>query len=80
MLLPRGHAHCRRRTASSQREMRMNLHRITSSTVGLLVAALLLLVTGTYTDNGGFQLAGAMLLVVAVLIAFRQASSRDDSA
>lgn len=58
----------------------MNLHRITSSTVGLLVAALLLLVTGTYTDNGGFQLAGAMLLVVAVLIAFRQASSRDDSA
>lgn len=57
----------------------MNLQQITSSTVALLVAALLLLITGTYTGNGGFELAGSLLLVVAVLVALRQASNRDGS-
>lgn len=51
---------------------------ISASTIALLVSGLVVLGTGTYTDNGGFQLAGAILLVVGVLLALRQATSRRD--
>ena len=57
----------------------MNLKQITSSTISLIVAAILLLVVGTYTDNGGFQLAGAILLTIPIITAFNQARKRDSS-
>ena len=56
----------------------MNLKQITSSTISLIVAAILLLVVGTYTDNGGFQLAGG-LLTITLITAFNQARQRDSS-
>lgn len=51
----------------------MSLKRIAPETFALIVVGLLVLVVGAYTDNGGFRLAGAILLVVGVLVAFRQA-------
>ena len=53
----------------------MNLKQVTSSTVALIVAALVVLGVGTYTDNGGFQFAGALILLVGVILAFSQAKS-----
>lgn len=57
----------------------MNLKQITSSTISLIVAAILLLVVGTYTENSGFQLAGAILLTITIITAFNQARKRDSS-
>lgn len=57
----------------------MNLKQIKSGTISLLVAGVLMLVVGTYTANGGFQLAGGLLLVVTVILAISQAASRTDS-
>lgn len=54
----------------------MNLQRVTSSSLSLLVAGVFVLLVGTYTDNGGFQLAGALLLVVGLIRAFNQARNR----
>jgi len=51
---------------------------IPASTIALLVSGLLILATGTYTENGGFQLAGAIVLAVGVLLALRQATGRRD--
>ncbi|WP_162374178.1 hypothetical protein [Pseudoxanthomonas sangjuensis] len=56
----------------------MGLKQIRSSTVALLVAALLFLAVGTYTDNGGFRLAGELILAVGLLVAFSQAMKRND--
>ena len=55
----------------------MNLKRIKSSTIAVMVAALLILLTGTYTDNGGFQLAGILVLVGGLVMAFTEASKHD---
>jgi len=57
----------------------MNLRQITPATISLLVAALVWLLVGTYTDNGGFQLAGVILLVVVLITAFNQARDRGKS-
>ena len=57
----------------------MNLKQITSSTISLIVAAILLLVVGTYTENSGFQLAGAILLTITIITAFNQARKRGSS-
>ncbi len=57
----------------------MNLKQITSSTISLIVAAILLLVVGTYTENSGFQLAGGILLTITLITAFNQARKRDSS-
>lgn len=54
----------------------MNLRQISSSAIALLVAALFLIAAGTYTGNGGFQLAGVLVLVVAAILAFNQARGR----
>jgi hypothetical protein len=54
----------------------MNLKQIKSSTIALLVAGVLILAVGTYTTNGGFQLAGGLVLLVAIILAISQASSR----
>ena len=54
----------------------MNLRQISSSTIALLLAAAFLIAVGTYTSNGGFQLAGALVLVVGGLLAFNQARDR----
>ncbi len=51
----------------------MQLSQIKPTTIALLLAALFMVVVGTYTDNGGFQLAGIILLVVVLITAFNQA-------
>lgn len=45
---------------------------VSSTAIALIVAALLTLVSGIYTDNGGFQLAGAMVFLVAVVLAIKE--------
>ena len=54
----------------------MNLKNIKSTSYALLVAGLVILLTGTYTDNGGFQLAGGMLIFITLIIALGQAGSK----
>ena len=54
----------------------MNLRQISSSAIALLLTAVFILAVGTYTDNGGFQLAGALILVVGAILAFNQARGR----
>lgn len=54
----------------------MNPKRITPGTLALVVAALLVLAVGLYTGNGGFQLAGALILLVGIVLAISQASGR----
>ncbi len=51
----------------------MDLSRIRPETVALAVASALMLLVGTYTDNGGFQAAGVIVAVVATVVAFNQA-------
>lgn len=55
----------------------MSLKHNTSSAIALGVAALLILGVGIHTDNGGFQLAGGLVLVAGMLLAFSQAGKRD---
>lgn len=55
----------------------MNLEPIKSRAVALLLCGLLFLLVGTYTDNGGFQLAGVLLLLVTAIRALSQASKRE---
>jgi len=57
----------------------MNLKQIKSSTLTLLVCGLLMLLVGTYTENGGFQLAGAMLVVICLILALSQATGKNGS-
>ena len=57
----------------------MNHKQIKSTTIAMLVAGALILVVGTYTTNGGFQLAGGLVLLVAIILAISQASSRADT-
>jgi hypothetical protein len=52
---------------------------IRPSTVALAVAAGLMLLVGSYTDNTGFQVAGLIVGVVAVITGINQARSRRDS-
>ena len=54
----------------------MNPRRIPPGTLALVVAALLVLAVGLYTGNGGFQFAGALILLVAIVLAISQASGR----
>lgn len=49
----------------------MNPKQLTSSTIALLVAGVLVFGVGTYTQNGGFQLAGGLICLVAVILALR---------
>jgi len=73
-----------RRTADRRNPVRtplqpgfaVNLREISSSAIALLLAAAFLIAVGTYTGNGGFQLAGALVLVVGGLLAFNQARGR----
>ncbi len=57
----------------------MDFHRIRPSTIALALAAGFMLLVGTYTENGGFQLAGILLAVVAGIVALNQARSSRDS-
>jgi hypothetical protein len=57
----------------------MNLKQIKSSTLALLVCGLFILLVGTYTENGGFQLAGAMLVVICLILALSQAAGKNSS-
>lgn len=51
----------------------MNVKQIKPATVAIAVAGLLVLAVGTYTANGGFQLAGGLFLLVTVILAVNQA-------
>lgn len=57
----------------------MNIKKISPGTISLIVAAMMLFVVGTYTENSGFQFAGGILLTVALITALNQASKRDSS-
>jgi hypothetical protein len=54
----------------------MNLKNIKSNSIGLLAGGSLLFAVGAYTDNSGFQFAGAIILLVAVILAFNQANHK----
>lgn len=47
-----------------------------SSAIALLAAAAVVLAVGFYTDNGGFQLAGAIFLLVGVIVGLRALPDR----
>ena len=51
----------------------MNLKNIAAGAFALLVAGLLIAGVGTYTQNGGFQLAGAFVLLAGLVVAVKQA-------
>lgn len=53
----------------------MEFSRIRPSTIALVLAAGVMLLVGTYTGNGGFQLAGVLVAVVAAVMALSQARS-----
>ena len=55
----------------------MNFHRVRPSTIAILLCGVFVLATGMYTDNGGFQLAGCILLVIGLINALNQALGRD---
>ena len=57
----------------------MNLKKITPSTISLIVTAILIFTVGAYTDNSGFQLAGGIFLVAALITAINQARKQDTS-
>ncbi len=52
----------------------MTKNPVSSAAIALIVAALLILLSGIYTDNGGFQLAGAIVLLVGVVLAIKELS------
>jgi hypothetical protein len=56
-----------------QGEIDIQLSQIKPTAIALLLAALFIIMVGTYTDNGGFQLAGFIMLFVAFITAFNQA-------
>lgn len=58
----------------------MNLSRIRPATVTLFLVAGLTYLVGSSTGNSGFELAGVIFFVVAVIMAFNQATSRGASA
>ena len=57
----------------------MDLSRIRPGTVALAISAALIALVGTYTENSGFQWAGAIVGVVAAITGINQATSRDDA-
>lgn len=50
----------------------MNLNRINPGTIALFVAGTFVFAVGRYTANGGFQLAGGLILLVAVILVLQQ--------
>ena len=54
-----------------------NSTKLSSSIVGILVVAILVGVVGLYTENSGFVLAGAIFLVVGVILGLNQIRNRD---
>ena len=57
----------------------MKLNQIKPTTISLALAALVMLSVGTYTENGGFQLAGVILMAVVLITGFKQARDKDRS-
>ncbi|MBK7895421.1 MAG: hypothetical protein WAS33_06430 [Candidatus Promineifilaceae bacterium] len=53
----------------------MNLSRLNSGTIAILIAALLVGAVGFYTENNGFLVAGAIFLVVGLISAVNQLRS-----
>lgn len=57
----------------------MNFRQIKPATFALMVAGVFILVVDAYTENGGFKLAGGLILLAAIVLAFNQASKRPDN-
>lgn len=57
----------------------MNLSQIRQSTVALIVAALVMVLVGRYSENSGFEWAGYILGFVAVINGLIQANSSSRS-
>lgn len=57
----------------------MSFKNIKLTTYTLFLAGLAMLLSGTYTENGGFQLAGGMLMFIASILALGQARGKDSS-
>ena len=55
----------------------MNFKLIKPGTYAISVAGILALAVGTYTGNGGFQLAGALFLAIALVVGLNQATAED---
>ncbi len=53
----------------------MIFKQIKPSTVALLLGGLFLLLVGMYTENGGFQFAGFLLLLVSAILALNEVSN-----
>ena len=51
----------------------MNIKNVSSSSIALIVAGVLVAGVGTYTHNTGFQFAGALIFSIGVGIAIDQA-------
>ena len=51
----------------------MNIKNVSSSSIALMVTGLFIATVGTYTDNTGFQFAGALIFSVGIGIAIDQA-------
>lgn len=50
----------------------MNLAKLNSGTIAILIVALLVGGAGFYTENNGFVVAGAIFLVVGLIMAINQ--------
>ena len=57
----------------------LNLKNSTSGSVSLILAGVFMLGVGTYTENGGIQLSGGILVVVGLIGLFTQSEQGGDS-
>lgn len=53
----------------------MNFSKLSSGTIAILIMALLVGGVGFYTENNGFLVAGAIFLVVGLILAVNQLRS-----
>ncbi len=54
----------------------MDISKINSSAIAVVVVAILVGVVGFYTENNGFILAGAIFLLVGLLLGINQARGK----
>lgn len=65
-------------TRDGSEHLTMNLNNIAAGTIAMLAAGAFLGGVGIYTDNGGLQLAGALIFLAGLLLAIEQAGGRAD--
>ncbi len=57
----------------------MDLRKIRPNTFAIIIAGVIALIIGTYTNNVGFQMAGGLFMLVGLLVGYSQVRGRDDS-